>query len=117
MYGTLKMVTDSNLLLEAALDCRSLICRMRAVQSQYHDIKPAKALGFKTAWIERRHDQLVHFHLEDYNGNYPGYQSYMFTNHSYDLRCHPHSRRVLVARQRQRRRPPQTGAPPLWPVW
>jgi 2-haloalkanoic acid dehalogenase type II len=31
---------------------------LHVAQSQYHDIKPAKALGFKTAWIERRHDQL-----------------------------------------------------------
>ena len=44
------------------------------VQSQYHDIKPAKALGFKTAWIERRHDQLVPTSIKIVcHGMHPGY--------------------------------------------
>lgn len=40
-------------------NAQGLISWLCIVQSLYHDIKPAKALGFKTAWIERRHDQLV----------------------------------------------------------
>lgn len=30
---------------------------LHAAQSQYHDIVPAAALGFATAWIERRHGE------------------------------------------------------------
>lgn len=59
------------------------------VQSQYHDIKPAKALGFKTAWIERRHDQLVPIHLSDTHiWNRSSYGFCPAANHSHDLRCH-----------------------------
>lgn len=29
------------------------------MQSQFHDIRVAKDLGFSTAWIERRHDRQV----------------------------------------------------------
>ena len=30
---------------------------LHTAQSQYHDIAPAAALGFATAWIERRHGE------------------------------------------------------------
>lgn len=32
---------------------------LHMLQSQFHDIKVAKSLGLKTAWMERRHGQQV----------------------------------------------------------
>ena len=59
--------TTPRLLHETVQDCRISTTWLCILQSQYHDIKPAKALGFKTAWIERRHDQLVPICLERYH--------------------------------------------------